>query len=66
MDSILIHTLIFVVAFPGFSASTCTNPIWLIKTRLQLDKSAGTQTLTVRQCVANIYANLVREAPCWE
>ena len=66
MDSILIHTLIFVVAFPGFSASTCTNPIWLIKTRLQLDKSSGTRTLTIRHCAAKIYTELVREAPSKE
>ena len=43
----------------GFTASTLTNPIWLIKTRLQLDRSSGTKSLNIRSCVANIYNDLV-------
>ena len=39
----------------GFMASTCTNPLWLVKTRLQLDRASGNKALTVRKCVANIY-----------
>ncbi len=44
----------------GFSASTATNPIWLVKTRLQLDRASGLSTLTVRHCVGKIYSELVR------
>jgi len=36
----------------GFVASTVTNPIWFVKTRIQLDRS---KKVTARQCVANIY-----------
>jgi len=38
----------------GFSACTATNPIWFVKTRLQLDqrKNGG---LTAFQCVRDIY-----------
>ena len=39
----------------GFAASTCTNPIWLVKTRLQLDRASGNRALTVRKCVQTIY-----------
>jgi len=40
----------------GFMASTCTNPIWFIKTRLQLDqkRSGG---LTATKCIRHIYQN---------
>lgn len=38
----------------GFVAATITNPIWFVKTRLQLDHHRGVG-LPVRQCVANIY-----------
>jgi len=38
----------------GFTASTATNPIWFIKTRLQLDqKREG--SLTTMQCIRNTY-----------
>merc|ERR1712156_1299115 len=40
------------------TASTLTNPIWLIKTRLQLDRSSGTKSLNIRSCIANIYNDL--------
>lgn len=40
----------------GFSASTTTNPIWLIKTRLQLDRSSGLKTLTIRKCIKQIHS----------
>ena len=43
----------------GFSSSTVTNPLWLVKTRLQLDRASGNKTLTVRKCVSNIYSKLV-------
>ncbi|CAH1776154.1 unnamed protein product [Owenia fusiformis] len=40
----------------GFSACTCTNPIWLIKTRLQLDQSHNS-FMTIRQCISDVYKN---------
>ena len=43
----------------GFTASTLTNPIWLIKTRLQLDRSSGTKSLNIRSCITQIYSDLV-------
>lgn len=44
-------------ATAGFTAATLTNPLWLIKTRLQLDQSRH-GVLTVRQCIKNIYREL--------
>lgn len=35
-------------------ASTATNPIWFVKTRLQLDHQHSSG-MTVRKCVVNIY-----------
>lgn len=35
--------------------STVTNPIWLIKTRLQLDKAHFNKKLTIRRCAMQIY-----------
>ena len=46
--------------FLGFTASTATNPIWLIKTRLQLDRAPGTQSLNIRKCIQKIHQDLVR------
>jgi len=45
-------------AMAGFTASTLTNPIWLIKTRLQLDRSSGTKSLNIRSCITSIYSDL--------
>jgi len=45
-------------AFAGFTASTITNPIWLIKTRLQLDRASGTESLSIRKCIKRIYQDL--------
>lgn len=39
----------------GFVAATITNPIWFVKTRLQLDYQRG-EGLSVGQCVKNIYS----------
>ena len=39
-DSILIHAQAAVAA--GIATATATNPIWLVKTRLQLDKNQAT------------------------
>ncbi|KAF5270656.1 hypothetical protein FQA39_LY01394 [Lamprigera yunnana] len=38
----------------GFMACTLTNPIWFVKTRLQLDLNKENR-MTVKQCVAQIY-----------
>ncbi|GFO09988.1 solute carrier family 25 member 36 [Plakobranchus ocellatus] len=38
----------------GVSAATCTNPIWFVKTRLQLDQKIEGK-LTCRECVRRIY-----------
>ncbi|XP_076472813.1 solute carrier family 25 member 36-A-like isoform X2 [Babylonia areolata] len=48
----LVHLCSAIVA--GVSAATCTNPIWLVKTRLQLDNKT-TDRLTCRECIRNIY-----------
>lgn len=40
----------------GFTASTLTNPIWLVKTRLQLDRSSGKKTLSIQKCIQQIYS----------
>lgn len=45
-------------AMAGFTASTLTNPIWLIKTRLQLDRAHGANTLSIRSCMSRIYSDL--------
>lgn len=45
-------------AIAGFCASTLTNPIWLIKTRLQLDRASGQKILSIRSCIANIHQDL--------
>ncbi|KAF2893501.1 hypothetical protein ILUMI_12683 [Ignelater luminosus] len=39
----------------GFMACTLTNPIWFVKTRLQLDLNKDNR-ITVKQCVRQIYA----------
>ncbi|KAF5291407.1 hypothetical protein FQR65_LT01717 [Abscondita terminalis] len=38
----------------GFMACTLTNPIWFVKTRLQLDLNKDNR-MTVKQCVKHIY-----------
>lgn len=47
------HPLIHMTsaASAGFVSCTATNPIWLVKTRLQLSK----QSMTVRQCMRTIW-----------
>lgn len=42
-------------ATAGFVSTTASNPIWVIKTRLQLDNKKGT-SLTAFQCVRRIHA----------
>lgn len=38
----------------GFVSSTATNPIWFVKTRLQLDYDSRSK-MNVRQCIQKIY-----------
>lgn len=47
------HPLIHMTsaASAGFVSCTATNPIWLVKTRLQLCR----ESITVRQCMSNIW-----------
>ncbi|XP_055916599.1 mitochondrial carrier protein Rim2 isoform X2 [Eupeodes corollae] len=52
-DSPVVHILSASCA--GFAASSATNPIWFVKTRLQLDYNSKVQ-MTVRECIARIYA----------
>ncbi|ALC38176.1 CG18317 [Drosophila busckii] len=52
-DSPLVH--IMSAASAGFVASTATNPIWFVKTRMQLDYNSKVQ-MTVRQCIERVYA----------
>ncbi|KAK0061418.1 solute carrier family 25 member 36 [Biomphalaria pfeifferi] len=51
-DTHLVHLCSAVAA--GVSAATCTNPIWFVKTRLQLDQKSENK-LTCRECIRRIY-----------
>jgi len=53
-DSAQVHILS--AAGAGLSAATATNPIWLIKTRLQLDRGFGNTRLTLFQCIRKVYS----------
>ena len=52
-DTPFVHVVSAMCA--GFSASSTTNPIWLVKTRLQLDRVAGKKRMTIRKSIRNIY-----------
>ncbi|XP_005997177.1 solute carrier family 25 member 36 [Latimeria chalumnae] len=40
----------------GFTAITATNPIWLIKTRLQLDaRNRGERRMSASECIRRVY-----------
>lgn len=39
----------------GFVACSATNPIWLVKTRLQLDHNADGRPMTAKQVVRRVY-----------
>lgn len=51
-ESSLLHLLAGINA--GFVTSTATNPIWLIKTRLQLDKASTKEYKNSLDCVTKI------------
>ncbi|KAH9513471.1 Pyrimidine nucleotide transporter, mitochondrial [Bulinus truncatus] len=51
-DTHFVHLCSAVAA--GVSAATCTNPIWFVKTRLQLDQKTENK-LTCRECIKRIY-----------
>ncbi|XP_022342070.1 mitochondrial carrier protein Rim2-like [Crassostrea virginica] len=50
-DTPLVHFLSALTA--GFTSCTLTNPIWFVKTRLQLDQKRNNR-LTVRECIKQI------------
>ncbi|XP_067308555.1 solute carrier family 25 member 36-A isoform X1 [Pseudorasbora parva] len=53
-DSTQVHMLSAGLA--GFTAITATNPIWLIKTRLQLDaRNRGERRMSAFECVRRVY-----------
>lgn len=51
-DSPIVH--IVSAGCAGFVSSTATNPIWFVKTRLQLDYNSQ-HKMTVRECIQGIY-----------
>ncbi|KAL6105032.1 slc25a36 [Pungitius sinensis] len=53
-DSTQVHMVSAGMA--GFTAITATNPIWLIKTRLQLDaRNRGEQQMSAFECMRRVY-----------
>lgn len=53
-DSTQVHMVS--AALAGFTAITATNPIWLIKTRLQLDaRNRGERHMSAFDCVRRVY-----------
>ncbi|NXI95440.1 S2536 protein, partial [Psophia crepitans] len=53
-DSTQVHMISAGVA--GFTAITTTNPIWLVKTRLQLDaRNRGEKRMSAFECVRKVY-----------
>lgn len=55
-DSPVVH--VCSASCAGFMASTCTNPIWFVKTRLQLDLNRNSN-VTALQVVHRIYRKSV-------
>nr|XP_033814273.1 solute carrier family 25 member 36 [Geotrypetes seraphini] len=53
-DSTPVHMVSAGVA--GFTAITATNPIWLVKTRLQLDaRNRGEKRMSALECIRKVY-----------
>ncbi|XP_050530921.1 mitochondrial carrier protein Rim2 isoform X2 [Daktulosphaira vitifoliae] len=52
-DTPIVHVLS--ASSAGFASCSATNPIWLVKTRLQLDLNKNGQRLTAGQCIRRIY-----------
>ncbi|XP_059475322.1 mitochondrial carrier protein Rim2 [Neocloeon triangulifer] len=52
-DTPLVH--IGAASCAGFVACTATNPIWFVKTRLQLDQRRNGTRTTAAQCIRQIY-----------
>ncbi|XP_063105158.1 solute carrier family 25 member 36 isoform X2 [Cavia porcellus] len=53
-DSTQVHMIS--AAMAGFTAITATNPIWLIKTRLQLDaRNRGEKQMGAFECIRKVY-----------
>ncbi|KAK3869440.1 hypothetical protein Pcinc_025241 [Petrolisthes cinctipes] len=52
-DTPFVHILS--ASWAGFTACTATNPIWFIKTRLQLDHSIYGHSSTALQCIRRTY-----------
>ncbi|OCT80954.1 hypothetical protein XELAEV_18027766mg [Xenopus laevis] len=53
-DSTQVH--MFSAGAAGFTAITATNPIWLIKTRLQLDaRNRGERRMSALDCIRKVY-----------
>lgn len=42
-------------SWAGFTACTATNPIWFVKTRIQLDTNKSGHKISTAQCIRNIY-----------
>ena len=59
-DSPFVHVASAISA--GATTSTLTNPIWLIKTRLQLDRTHSSKKLTIRKVISQIYSERVSHA----
>ncbi|XP_075219106.1 replication in mitochondria 2 [Lycorma delicatula] len=55
-DTAIVHILSASCA--GFVACSATNPIWFVKTRLQLDYNSSGQRLTATQCIKRIYRQM--------
>ncbi|XP_004866356.1 solute carrier family 25 member 36 [Heterocephalus glaber] len=55
-DSTQVHMISAAVAIPFFTAITATNPIWLIKTRLQLDaRNHREKQMRAFECIHKVY-----------
>lgn len=52
-ESSAVHT--FSAAFAGFCCTTITNPLWMVRTRLQLDRRATGSQLSVSDCINKVY-----------